>query len=622
EKEMSRKMQGFSSLDRMQAHFSNASRSYLDFELRGETGNLNQNRCSCQHDLPTPDYEYVNLPRARTSGELLYQQKKTYTSFPAFGVPENSNGFFKNQTSPKFDHQVVNENNHFGSPCRDVGTVTTPVTESLKSSNDEKRQSIWITTLYECSGSSTLHGISNICYAGRIDLKKIVWAVVFVAAVGFFATHTLEAIQRFRERPHTTIIDELESEEPMDFPALTICNLNSNRLSKLTVDDIYHIGFINGLITKNRTYSPFLQPNTGKMLSETLKKKIAQVVNGYQSPYAQFDMFEYSDRTGHEFNSVVVDCKYRGESCKGDDFWTTVFTRHGKCLTFNNPADSENVVKTLKGGIDNGLEVLLNLEQEEYIPVWSDNDELSVEAGFKVQLHSQQEPPFLHELGFGISPGFQTLVATQEQRVKFLPPPWGVCDDNNSKEDHKYFQNYSISACRITCETKMVLAKCGCRMVHMPFLPEESPRFCQPNQWECADEELDNLTSKDNSKCVCATPCDVRRYSKDRVKNKRHFLNETFEYLSAKYAKPQNYIRKNFAKLNVFFEALNYEKIEQKKAYEFGALLGDIGGQMGLFIGGSILTLLEIFNYFHDIIKDKTRRRKPSLSSTKSVSGY
>ena len=68
----------------------------------------------------------------------------------------------------------------------------------------------------------------------------------------------------------------------MDFPALTICNLNSNRLSKLTVDDIYHIGFINGLISKNRTYSPFLQKNNGKMLSNTLKNKISQVVNGYQ----------------------------------------------------------------------------------------------------------------------------------------------------------------------------------------------------------------------------------------------------------------------------------------------------------------------------------------------------
>ena len=45
-------------------------------------------------------------------------------------------------------------------------------------------------------------------------------------------------------------------------------------------------------------------------------------------------------------------------------------------------------------------------------------DEISVEAGFKVQIHAQAEPPFIHELGFGISPGFQRLVATQEQRVK------------------------------------------------------------------------------------------------------------------------------------------------------------------------------------------------------------
>lgn len=41
-----------------------------------------------------------------------------------------------------------------------------------------------------------------------------------------------------------------------------------------------------------------------------------------------------------------------------------------------------------------------------------------MEAGFKVQIHIQGEPPFIHELGFGVAPGFQTLVATQEQRVR------------------------------------------------------------------------------------------------------------------------------------------------------------------------------------------------------------
>ena len=122
------------------------------------------------------------------------------------------------------------------------------------------------------------------------------------------------------------------------------------------------------------------------------------------------------------------------------------------------------------------MELILDLQQHEFMPVWSNNDELSIEAGFKVQIHSQDEPPFIHELGkavkvikitpklgFGISPGYQTLVSTQEQRVGFLPPPWGDCEGDANVEDHLYYTNYSISACRITCETKQITAKCDCR---------------------------------------------------------------------------------------------------------------------------------------------------------------
>lgn len=45
-------------------------------------------------------------------------------------------------------------------------------------------------------------------------------------------------------------------------------------------------------------------------------------------------------------------------------------------------------------------------------------DETSFEAGIKVQIHSQDEPPFIDQLGFGVAPGFQTFVSCQEQRVR------------------------------------------------------------------------------------------------------------------------------------------------------------------------------------------------------------
>lgn len=50
-------------------------------------------------------------------------------------------------------------------------------------------------------------------------------------------------------------------------------------------------------------------------------------------------------------------------------------------------------------------------------PLLSATDETSFEAGIKVQIHSQDEPPLIDQLGFGVAPGFQTFVSCQEQRV-------------------------------------------------------------------------------------------------------------------------------------------------------------------------------------------------------------
>lgn len=55
-------------------------------------------------------------------------------------------------------------------------------------------------------------------------------------------------------------------------------------------------------------------------------------------------------------------------------------------------------------------------------------EDTAFEAGVRVQIHSQAEPPFVHELGFGVAPGFQTFVATQEQRVGVLTSADSPCD--------------------------------------------------------------------------------------------------------------------------------------------------------------------------------------------------
>lgn len=52
-----------------------------------------------------------------------------------------------------------------------------------------------------------------------------------------------------------------------------------------------------------------------------------------------------------------------------------MYTRYGKCYTFNS-GEKYPPLKTLKGGIDNGLELLLDTQQNDYMPVWDESGKL------------------------------------------------------------------------------------------------------------------------------------------------------------------------------------------------------------------------------------------------------
>uniref|UniRef100_U3JNX0 Acid sensing ion channel subunit family member 4 n=1 Tax=Ficedula albicollis TaxID=59894 RepID=U3JNX0_FICAL len=467
------------------------------------------------------------------------------------------------------------------------------------------------------ASTSTLHGLGHICRSGRLGVRQTLWAFAFLASLAFFLYQAAKSALLYLEHPHVMALDE-EAIREMVFPAITICNINRYRHSALTDADIFHLANMTGLPPKDRD---------GHKATDLL----------YPDP----DMADIVNRTGHQLDDMLKSCNFSGENCSSRDF-TVVYTRYGKCYTFNG--DRRNPRVTRQGGMGNGLEIMLDIQQEEYLPIWRETNETSFEAGIRVQIHSQDEPPYIHQLGFGVSPGFQTFVSCQEQRVRqdtpqpqggacrhsaqhspaampfspqqltYLPQPWGNCRASMQGEQLlPGYDTYSIAACRLQCEKEAVVQSCHCRMVHMPG----NESICSPNVYiECADHTLDAAVEDSQERCSCPTPCNLTRYGKEismvRIPNKG-----SARYLARKYNKNETYIRENFLVLDIFFEALNYEAIEQKKAYDLAGLLGDIGGQMGLFIGASILTILEILDYIYEVIRDKVsrvlRRSKPPL---------
>ncbi|CAM9333747.1 unnamed protein product [Lampetra planeri] len=454
-------------------------------------------------------------------------------------------------------------------------------------------------SLSDFAGGSTLHGVSHVFAPGErsgLTARRTLWALAVIASIALLLLQCVDRVAYYLRYPRITSLDETSNPNVI-FPAVTICNFNTLRRSALTYNDLFWtaelLGLPEGVIEAEVAGADLdgERPSLGASLG---LPGVSTADARRPGPGRTFNMLELYARAGHRMEDMLLQCRYRAVECKHVDF-VTVYTRYGKCYTFNSGKGGRPLLTTVKGGMGNGLEIMLDIQQEEYLPVWGENDETSFEAGIKVQIHSQDEPPLIDQLGFGVSPGFQTFVSCQEQRLIYLPPPWGDCKSTPISSD--FFETYSITACRIDCETRYLVENCNCRMVHMPG---DAP-YCTPEQYtECARPVLDVLVKRDNDFCLCETPCNMTRYGKElsmvKIPSKA-----SAKYLAKKYNKTEAYIAENVLVLDIFFEALNYETIEQKKAYEVAGLLGDIGGQMGLFIGASILTILEIFDYVYEV---------------------
>ena len=69
--------------------------------------------------------------------------------------------------------------------------------------------------------------------------------------------------------------------------------------------------------------------------------------------------------------------------------------------------------------------------------------------------------------------------------------------------------------------------------------------------------------------------------------------------------------------VDIFYQELSYEEIQQNIAFEFLSLLGEIGGFLGLLLGASVLTVCELIDFITLTIVNKFKRN--SVRPSKNV---
>ncbi|XP_045058475.2 acid-sensing ion channel 5 isoform X5 [Desmodus rotundus] len=253
-----------------------------------------------------------------------------------------------------------------------------------------------------------------------------------------------------------------------------------------------------------------------------------------------FSITEFVKKNGFYLNnSTLLACDFFGKPCSSQDF-AHVFTEYGNCFTFNH---GENIKARRKVSVSGrGLSLLFNVNQ------------------------------------------------TVRQEY-----PWGECNPNIKLQN---FGTYSTSGCLKECKARHIEKQCGC----LPFLLPGNGIECDLQKfYNCVSPTLDHIEVKGlctmgTHNSSCPVPCEETEYPAT-VSYSTFPSQKALKHFSKKLNQSQKYIRNNLVNIEINYSDLNYKITQQQKAVSVSELLADVGGQLGLFCGASMITIIEIIEY-------------------------
>ncbi|XP_077994004.1 acid-sensing ion channel 1C-like [Glandiceps talaboti] len=496
----------------------------------------------------------------------------------------------------------INNNAYSGSLSYNIASRSVSTDGSNFESKPASPSLRWI---HWASQVSDIHGVKH-TVGETSRIRKLLWTLFVLTSLGVLLFQCVSSAVNYAQFYHITKLD-IEYLPHMPFPAITVCNFNKYRRTAITPTDMVHVGQSLGLVDEE---GALLNP---ELFSEEFLDKWNQS-NWAEELKKKFDFTEFTQRAGHHFNETILDCIWNGHSCT-DEVFTDILTHYGNCFIFNKYEEDEDQKHSKRAGTANGLNFVLDVNSQDHIPT-NDLEDSFTNVGFKLMIHSPHEPPYLKQLGFAVGPGNHYFIALKRQEIMRLSEPYAAQECDKSSQGTKHFHEYSMSACRIECETALLFQECGCKLVEQPG----NASVCSPQQVSsCAHEKLDEyIEGHIEFDCPCHIPCKSELYPVD-VSNsglKRDITGRS----PALSNHTKEYIMDNVVMITLFYEELNFETITQLPETTIVDLLGQLGGNMGLFLGASILTLLQIFEYiFDEWLFCMGANRTPKKRKTKKI---
>ncbi|XP_076810463.1 bile acid-sensitive ion channel-like isoform X1 [Clavelina lepadiformis] len=440
-------------------------------------------------------------------------------------------------------------------------------------------------TKYSCKierdfvSKTTCHGISYWCESTHC-LQRIFWILFVLGVTGgmFFQVYS-RILDYFDYKASTDTSREFKSE--IEFPAVTFCNYN--RYFFPDSKEELHAMHLLSTIT-----SPLFLA-----YAHTHSLPIDRDAYGFFHAKVNFTTSGYLFKKGYHLNNNTLRfCRFRSSICSAEDFHP-VITRLGKCYTFNRNESIKRVQSV--AGASQGLQITLNVLHEDYTEEAFYGNQ---EAGIKFQVHSKYEAPNVEKYGVAVPVGHKAFAVVSRKDSEILHHPWGQCRPNEQRK-LKYFSTYTINSCMKECYTESLVDKCKCRSYDQ-YWAWDHPE-CDLRQMEaCATSYTIVMENKFTPQsCKCTMPCSFTEFTTiPSYATAPGLQTRRFYEKSLGYTNNSRYVQENFVSLDITFAEIGFTKETQSKQIDEIGLMSDIGGQLGLWVGMSFVTVAEFIQYF------------------------
>jgi hypothetical protein len=134
---------------------------------------------------------------------------------------------------------------------------------------------------------------------------------------------------------------------------------------------------------------------------------------------------------------------------------------------------------------------------------------------------------------------------------------------------------------------RSVRTLCGSEVQHFQWNSDYLDNVCYPLcPLECASTEYKTSTS-------------LNQYPTNSYANVLAKRNQITLYSTDTYSEP---LKENCLKVNIYFEALSYTSTSEVASIDQITFISNVGGLFGLFLGATVLSFLEIIEFFIIVI--------------------